>query len=67
MEYATDNNVKWSLKPVARSLGMDPVEVDRANTHLLSQEVLAEYVASDAVVTARLAEILKERITLWVD
>ena len=67
MEYAADNNVKWSLKPVARSLGMEPVEVDRANTHLLSQEVLAEYVASDAVVTACLAEILKERITLWVD
>lgn len=64
---ATEACIEWSLKPVARHLGHDPVEVDRAATHLLSQDELRAYVASDAVVTAALAEHLAEDLSLWVD
>ncbi len=64
---ATDAFIEWSLKPVARHLGHDPVEVDRAATHLLSQDELRAYVASDASVTAALAEHLAEDLSLWVD
>ena len=64
---ARDVSIEWSLKPVARHLGHDPVEVDRAATHLLSQDELRAYVASDATVTALLAEHLAEDLNLWVD
>jgi DNA polymerase elongation subunit (family B) len=65
--FATDAAIEWSLKPVARHLGHDPVEVDRTATHLLSQDELRAYVASDATVTALLAEHLAEDLNLWVD
>lgn len=57
-EIAERNAARWSLKDVARSLGMNPVEVDRANMHELSADELRAYVASDAVVTRALAEQL---------
>jgi DNA polymerase elongation subunit (family B) len=66
-ELAAENAIEWSLKPMARHLGHDPVEVDRAATHLLSASELRAYVASDAVVTAALAEHLGEALELWVD
>lgn len=50
-EDARIAGVPWSLKPVARLNGLEPVEVDRANIHLLTPEEEEEYVASDAVVT----------------
>jgi DNA polymerase elongation subunit (family B) len=43
------------LKPLARMVGLQPVEVDRENIHSLSPEELAEYVASDAILTRELA------------
>ncbi|RZV46636.1 MAG: hypothetical protein EX269_06845 [Acidimicrobiales bacterium] len=43
------------LKPLARMVGLRPVEVDRENIHRLSAAELAEYVASDAVLTRELA------------
>lgn len=36
------------LKPLARLVGLRPLEVDRAGLHLLDQETVRAYVASDA-------------------
>jgi DNA polymerase elongation subunit (family B) len=36
------------LKPLSRLVGLDPVEVDRSRMHLLGDEALRAYVASDA-------------------
>lgn len=43
------------LKPLARFVGLNPVEVDRSDIHSLSERQLAAYVASDAVLTRELA------------
>lgn len=43
------------LKPLARLLGLTPVEVDRAAIHELSAQKLEEYVASDAILARELA------------
>lgn len=45
------NDVRWSLKPYAEFLGLDPVVVDASKMHELSPEEEVEYVASDARVT----------------
>ena len=42
------------LKPLARFVGMQPVELDRAQLHLVSQEQMTAYVASDARTAADL-------------
>ena len=55
-DYCEENRVKWSLKPVAAHLGMNPVEVDREAIHLLTKEELEEYVLSDVNVTLQIAE-----------
>jgi hypothetical protein len=57
-EYAEVQGVPWNLKPVARSLGFDPVEVDRSKVHLLSPKEMADYVASDALVTRELSKLV---------
>lgn len=57
-EYAARSSVAWSLKPVASSLGLSPVEVDRERVHELSSAELESYVASDAAVTRALAAML---------
>lgn len=44
------------LKNLARLVGLDPVEVDRSEIHLLSDQELAEYVASDARIARQLVE-----------
>jgi len=49
--------VSCSLKAIARLTGLAPVEVDRARIHLLPDEVLRDYAASDA----RLARLLAAR------
>jgi len=47
------------LKPMARLVGLEPVEVDREQIHLLTPQELHEYVASDA----RLAcELVRRRL-----
>jgi DNA polymerase elongation subunit (family B) len=43
------------LKPLARMLGLTPVEVDRTEIHELTPTQLSEYVASDAILTRELA------------
>ena len=50
--------VEWSLKPLARALGHDPVEVDRNGKAIenMPLRLLKAYAASDARVTATLAE-----------
>jgi hypothetical protein len=53
--YAQRRSITWSLKPVARSLGFEPVEVDRTAMHLLSADEVAAYVASDSRLTRQLA------------
>lgn len=51
------------LKPLARMMGLTPVEVDRERVHELAPEALSEYVASDAVLTRELA--LRRWPTAW--
>ncbi len=55
---AENLGVEWSLKPLARALGHDPVEVDRRGASIENMPVrlLKEYASSDARVTATLAE-----------
>lgn len=47
--------VPCGLKPLARLLGLSPVEVDREAIHELSAQQLEEYVASDAILARELA------------
>ncbi len=44
------------LKPMAKFVGLDPVEVDRENIHLLTDHERQAYVASDARVTLELVQ-----------
>lgn len=57
---ADDLGIPWSLKPVARALGLRPIEVDRNGDSIaaLDSRSLAAYVASDARVTVNLASRL---------
>ena len=61
---AREGNIKWSLKSVAKHLGYSPVEVDRERVHALTPEELREYVASDALVTVKLAQLLRPQILI---
>jgi DNA polymerase elongation subunit (family B) len=54
----TDRSLSCSLKAVARRVGLDPIEEDPKEIHLLDEERLRRYVASDA----RLARLLAERV-----
>lgn len=40
--------ISCGLKPLARLVGMDPIELDQSKLHLESEEAVAAYVASDA-------------------
>ncbi|RJL21237.1 hypothetical protein [Bailinhaonella thermotolerans] len=53
--HAREHEIPWSLKPVARSRGLDPVELDRERLHQYTPSQRAEYCASDAVITRQLA------------
>ena len=53
--------ISCGLKPLSRMLGLAPVEVDRTQIHLLTDQEMREYVASDA----RLArELVARRMPL---
>ncbi len=46
--------VSCGLKPMARLVGLVPIEVDRENLHVLSPDELSDYVSSDAVLARHL-------------
>jgi uncharacterized protein YprB with RNaseH-like and TPR domain len=50
-EYSDENGLERRLKPVARSLGLNPIEVDATATSDLSAEELEAYNLSDVRVT----------------
>jgi DNA polymerase elongation subunit (family B) len=53
---AQEQGVPFRLKPVARAvLGIEPIEEDRANLHLLSPARRARYATSDTEITLALA------------
>ena len=54
-QYAADHDVPWSLKPVARHRGLDPVEEDREKISELSSAQRCAYNLSDAETTLQLA------------
>jgi DNA polymerase elongation subunit (family B) len=60
--YCAHNSVTWSLKPLAHSLGIEAIEADREHAAELLRDELFAYVASDAHVTAVLAQRLGEAI-----
>lgn len=60
-------NISWSLKPVARFNGLNPIEVDRVNMHLLTPQQERDYVASDAIVTRELKLLADDSADLTVD
>jgi DNA polymerase elongation subunit (family B) len=61
---AAELGVPFKLKPVARAvLGIEPIEEDRANLHLLTPARRARYATSDTEITlalamSRLSEVL---------
>ena len=48
-------HLSCALKPLARMVGLRPVEVDRSQLHRLTAQEMHDYVASDAHVTRELA------------
>jgi len=48
-------HLSCALKPLARLVGLKPVEEDRTALHLLTQEQMHAYVVSDASLTRELA------------
>ena len=48
-------HLSCALKPLARMVGLSPVEVDRSQLHRLTAQEMHDYVASDASVTRELA------------
>lgn len=57
--YAEQNDVKWSLKPVADALGLDLFVEDAADLHNVHPVNRLAYNGSDAHATRLLAEQLK--------
>jgi hypothetical protein len=57
-EYCKEKKISNGLKPTARSvLGLEPIEVDRANMHLLDSKQLEAYAISDVDITLQLAKL----------
>lgn len=52
---AEEAGIAWSLKPVGRLYGFDPIEVERDKMHLLTREEERAYGASDVILTRSLA------------
>jgi hypothetical protein len=59
-EYALKQDIKHSLKPVCKSLGIDMVEVNAEEMHKLTPAQVREYNLSDAYGTWRLAKMVTE-------
>jgi hypothetical protein len=53
-QACSEAGVEWGLKPTARAVGLNPVEVQRTAVHDLSPQEQDEYVASDVRVTLAL-------------
>jgi len=53
-EWAEANGVRWGLKPVARAVGLEVIEVDRTRMDALSVPDRMAYCLSDVVATYRL-------------
>lgn len=76
-DWATANGVRWSLKAVARAVGVEVIEVDRAHMDGLSVAERMAYNLSDVVATYRrpaarrhspmLAAALLNRRGPWAD
>jgi hypothetical protein len=66
-QHCADTGVSWSLKPLAHSLGLEAIEADREHASDLSRAELFAYVASDAHVTAVLAQHLGDSIDAYVE
>lgn len=64
---ADDPDQSCGLKAVARREGLDPVEVDCAQIHSLSDDELRAYVTSDARLTRLLAERRWRQIQRFAD
>jgi hypothetical protein len=59
-QYAINNGIRHSLKPVAEHLGFAPVSVDASQVHELSPQERSKYCLSDSLVTVGLALWLAE-------
>lgn len=55
-QRAETDGVRWALKPVARHLGIDVIEVDRTRMDTLSRPERMAYNLSDVLATLKLAE-----------
>ncbi len=66
-EFAEAQGISGSLKPVARAHGLQMIEVDRSQMHLLSAQELHDYVASDVLGTQALASRLGSDLEQWSD
>lgn len=53
--FAAEHGIKWGLKPVCQYLGIEMIEVDREEMHLLTPAEREAYVLSDGNGTRRLA------------
>lgn len=66
-EEAHRLGVAWSLKPIAKALGIEVVEVNRDRMHELLPDELVAYNLSDARATCLLARRLDWRIAECLD
>jgi DNA polymerase elongation subunit (family B) len=57
-QHLADEGVSWSLKPVAKHLGIEMIELDRENLHKYTQAERDAYNLSDATGTLALALML---------
>lgn len=64
-DFARTSNIRWGLKPVARAMGLDPIEVDATNMEALSNDELRLYNLSDVDTTLELSYL--SDITPWRD
>lgn len=65
--WCEETATPWSLKPVARAHGLDPLEEDREHMEDLSDERLLAYNLSDVRVTHELARGLGSGLEDWID
>ncbi len=65
---AKAEGLRYGLKPTARRFGIEVIEVDRENMHLLTREEEHAYVLSDVVATYKLASYVFDLLrNYWCD